>query len=499
MKNWKIAVKLTFGFGLVMLLFSILFLFIINSTNENRKGLNILGNEIYMDSNTISDLKLNTVQIQQWLTDISATRGLEGYDDGYDEADKFYIAAKENLSELISVHQKRNEMEKVEGFEQLSKDLDSFYEVGKLMAQAYIEDGPSSGNVMMNRFDSEVESVYNALDAYVEEHKTEMDESLTDISNDFTRLVNVIIISFLISLVLVLMIIVLISRSIVIPMKNTVIIADKIASGDLTTAITGESRDETGHLTSSMKQMQNNLKNIVREMINLSQGMSDRSALLSDSAQSVSSGAEEQASSIEEVSSSMEEMLSSASMNAESSRKTEEKTNSLVNDAEHSNKITIKAIDGINLIVDKIVIIEEIARQTNLLALNAAIEAARAGENGKGFAVVATEVRKLAERSQIAANEISEISTGIVGNADEASQSLSNLVQEIHNTTPLIQEISRSSLEQEKGVEQINTAILQLDSVTQSNADNSNKLSSFAEQISLNAITLKEMSGKFKV
>jgi methyl-accepting chemotaxis protein len=150
-------------------------------------------------------------------------------------------------------------------------------------------------------------------------------------------------------------------------------------------------------------------------------------------------------------------------------------------------------------IATKISIIEEIARQTNLLALNAAIEAARAGEHGKGFAVVASEVRKLAERSQAAAGEISTLSTRSVQVAETAGEMLNKMVPDIQKTSELVQEISASSKEQDTGAEQISKAIQQLDSVIQQNASASEEMASTSEELSSQAEQLKDAISFFRI
>ena len=144
-------------------------------------------------------------------------------------------------------------------------------------------------------------------------------------------------------------------------------------------------------------------------------------------------------------------------------------------------------------IAEKITIIEEIARQTNLLALNAAIEAARAGEHGKGFAVVAAEVRKLAERSQVAAGEINDLSTSSVAVAEQAGQYLNDIVPDIQKTADLIQEISAASKEQDAGADQIGRSIQQFDGVIQQNASAAEEFASTAEQLTGQASELEKM------
>ena len=150
-----------------------------------------------------------------------------------------------------------------------------------------------------------------------------------------------------------------------------------------------------------------------------------------------------------------------------------------------------ETVSAMKEIATKISIIEEIARQTNLLALNAAIEAARAGEHGKGFAVVASEVRKLAERSQSAAGEISQLSTSSVAIAEQAGEMLNKMLPDIQKTAELVQEISASSKEQDTGADQINKAIQQLDQVIQQNAGSAEEMASTTEELSSQAEQLK--------
>jgi len=170
--------------------------------------------------------------------------------------------------------------------------------------------------------------------------------------------------------------------------------------------------------------------------------------------------------------------------------------------AEEANKggeAVVKTVAAMKEIAEKIMIIEEIARQTNLLALNAAIEAARAGEHGKGFAVVAAEVRKLAERSQVAAGEINELSSNSVDIAESAGRVLTELVPNIQKTAELVQEISAASREQDAGAEQIAKSIQQLDAVIQQNASASEEMASTAEELSSQSEQLAEMMSFFKL
>jgi methyl-accepting chemotaxis protein len=219
------------------------------------------------------------------------------------------------------------------------------------------------------------------------------------------------------------------------------------------------------------------LRGVVADALSAADNVSSGSQELSASSEQLSQGATEQASSAEEASASMEEMASNIKQNADNAAQTEKIARQSAKDAEASGEAVGRAVGAMRTIAEKISIVQEIARQTDLLALNAAVEAARAGEHGKGFAVVASEVRKLAERSQAAAAEISALSGETVSVATEAGEMLNRLVPDIRKTAELVSEISAACREQDIGASQINEAIQQLDKVTQQNAGASEEMS----------------------
>ncbi len=273
--------------------------------------------------------------------------------------------------------------------------------------------------------------------------------------------------------------------------------AREVAQGNLTVVI--KKRSEQDELMQALGEMVEKLKVVVREVQAAADNVAAGSQELSSTAQQMSQGATEQAASAEEISSSMEEMTSSIKQNADNSVQTEKIAIKSAADAKEGGKAVAETVSAMKEIATKISIIEEIARQTNLLALNAAIEAARAGEHGKGFAVVASEVRKLAERSQSAAGEISNLSTRSVQVAETAGGMLNKMVPDIQKTAELVQEISASSREQDTGAEQISRAIQQLDSVIQQNASASEEMASTSEELSGQAEQLKESISFFRI
>ena len=302
--------------------------------------------------------------------------------------------------------------------------------------------------------------------------------------------------------VLALVIAILLSRSITKPLGRIVVFTKAIAKGDLSLVVHADMLargDEMGELSRAFKDMQDSLKDIAVGILSASGQVSTGSVQISSTAQEMSQGATEQAASTEEISSSVEEMAATIRQNSDNALATEALAVKTSKDAEEGGRAVEDSVSAISEIAQKIGIIEEIARQTNLLALNAAIEAARAGEAGKGFAVVASEVRKLAERSQKASGEITQLSKDTVETVRRAGEIIQVIVPDIKKTASLVQEIAAASREQGSGIDQINKAMMQLDTVVQQNASASEELASMSEELSGQSEQLAAAIEFFKV
>ena len=272
-----------------------------------------------------------------------------------------------------------------------------------------------------------------------------------------------------------------------------------VAEGDLCTEVSVASNDEIKDLVDTVNRMTLRLRETIGQTTHAAQNVAAGSQQLSSSSEQVSQGATEQAAAAEEASASMEQMAANIKQNADNAAQTEKIARQSSQDAEQSGQAVQKAVVAMRTIAEKIGIVQEIARQTDLLALNAAVEAARAGEHGRGFAVVAAEVRKLAERSQSAAAEISGMSSDTVAAATQAGEMLVKLVPDIRRTAELVAEISAACREQDIGAVQINEAIQQLDKVTQQNASASEQISSTSEELASQAEELQESIAYFRV
>lgn len=381
----------------------------------------------------------------------------------------------------------------------MQEDL-SGYESGFSKVLGQIQEGklrtPQECNTAILEYKDEIHRMEDLAAELTNRHAEVMEPLVAEIAKTTTTTMSIFsMVAIFLSIVVTLVI----SRGITKPIQDVVSVVETISNGDLTKSVVADRNDEIGRLLSAMGKMAGKLNEMIGEVRMGAGSVSTAAAQVASSASSVSQGTSEQAAAVEQVTSSVEEMSASITQNAENSRKMEQMARKGAQDAAQSGKAVLDAVTAMKAIADKIVVIEEIAYQTNMLALNAAIEAARAGEHGRGFAVVAGEVRNLAERCRVAAQEIGGLAASNVQIAEHSGNLLAELVPSIQKTADLVQEVAATSGEQSAGVNQINRAISQVGLVTQRNAAGAEELSSTAEELASQAEALQDMISFFRV
>jgi methyl-accepting chemotaxis protein len=360
---------------------------------------------------------------------------------------------------------------------------------------------PQQGNAKVTEVKDEIHRMEAAATDLSEKHRKIMADKEETITAFARQTALVMFTVVLVTFVTATLVTLFVSRGITRPVRAMADHLSEMAQGggDLTKRIEIVSHDEVGQMANSFNAFVKKLEEIISEVRVSSDGVASAASQVAASAASLSQGTSEQAASIEETTSSLEQMSASITQNAENSRQMEQMAVKGARDSEESGSAVRESVNAMKQIAEKISIIEEIAYQTNLLALNAAIEAARAGEHGRGFAVVATEVRKLAERSQTAAQEIGGLAANSVAVAERSGELLRELVPAIKKTSELVQEVSASSREQSSGVVQINKAMSSVDTVTQRNASSAEELSSTAEELAAQSEALQQLMAFFRV
>ena len=501
LKNMRISRRLLLGFGVVLLL-----LFVVAGTGY--WGLDSVKQE------TVSMLQ-GDAQISQFAALIKAdTLELRRAEkDSFLNIDnqktrEDYVATwkrwreqlKNQLSEIDKKNLNSDDKETVRKMEENA----SAYENGYTKVLAMVEDGriktPQTANESISEYKDAIHKLEQEATDLSDAHfkiMSGMDQVMTDFARRTTSLMLVVVV---IAVIVALLTAQLIARGVSRPVQGMAGHLSELAAGggDLTRRIEVKSTDEVGQMGTSLNDFLEKIEKIIIEVKGGASAISSAAQQVSSSASSLSQGTSEQAASVEETTSSLEEMSASINQNSDNSRQMEQVASKGAREAEESGKAVKQTVEAMKSITDKIEIIDEIAYQTNLLALNAAIEAARAGEHGRGFAVVATEVRKLAERSQTAAKEISGLASDSVKVAERSGKLLNELVPSIKKTADLVQEVSSASREQSSGVNQINKAMAQVDQVTQRNASSAEELSSTAEEMAAQSESLAQLMSFFK-
>ena len=484
--------------------------------------------------NHAHELKLSVIQVQQWLTDISATRGLDGLNDGFDEAQNNANKFKSLINDL-----KQLDNEQAQRYQVLVPDFDAYYAVGKKMAQAYVDKGPAGGNQMMAEFDTVAEKISNEVNELLEDIKKNVNETAEIQSKAAKRAHFALVVSALL-VISGLIFITFIMIQTLSRLPKSVDYLHKVAEGDLSETMKSSKNDEISQITIAAEKMRQNLIDILSEIRQSVDALSSVSGQVSESTeqsyihiQQQQSHTEQLATAMTQMSASVAEINRNVSTTAQSSSQAEEAvlsgnktlqtTSHLINSL--ASQITTAA-DSVNQLhedsneISSIVdVIKGIAEQTNLLALNAAIEAARAGEQGRGFAVVADEVRTLASRTQESTEEINQminrLQSGAQGaasvmsqsrdQADEvvsqfksAADSLAMIEQVITQINSMSNEIANATEEQKKVSDDASLSIVQISDMLKGITESINQTMNVTGNLGSLSATLKDMVNRFK-
>ena len=479
LSNMKIGMRLGMGFGLVLIIIAVFVVATFVSLTNIEKDSRQIKDESFPSALLAEEMAFNCVQVQQFLTDVSATHDPAGYKDA-EEAAKGFL---EGVARFEEMFRRENDAKSLQLISDLKKEFTAFYTLGKEMANAYVTNGIESGNKLMVDFDK----TSKILATETRDFKTAQIKEAADLTDNMVKFmdsVKLILLSLgLGALFITIFISWIITRSITKPLKDVVNISGKIAHGDLTVSVTAGSKDETGQVLESMRIMVENLRSLIGQVSSTSTQVASAANELQSTAERIATGAEQVAAQTSTVATAGEEMSATSGDIAQNCQMAAEGAQLASQSAQHGATVVEKTVTVMGQIADKvhesaktveslgarsdqigaiIGTIEDIADQTNLLALNAAIEAARAGEQGRGFAVVADEVRALAERTTRATREIGEMIKAIQG---ETKGAVAAMEQGVHQVESGTMEAAKSGVALRDILEQINAVAMQVNQI----------------------------------
>jgi methyl-accepting chemotaxis protein len=507
--NLNIAQKLIFGFGLILVVILINAILTLGTLTQSKNLTNRVTSVYSPTTEMLGDLEMMVTQtkmlIKNWVY----------IDRQADTPDKIKLIAiqeeempqmKEELMELSEEWDNQEDQAKLRT---VFHEIDSLFTMHKTIMgllstfEAYddpmvtfeVEPMVVEGGYVIKLSDEVIEEVSSLSTKYLVQYEESLQDMNTNFSSFtwFTAIMSIILISASLIIGYVLY------STIVKPLSKGVSFAQAFGKGDLTARVDVNQNDEIGILAKELGSMAQNLKNTVVTIKQNALDLVSSGKSLRDSSQQLSRGSADQAASAEEVSTSIEEMVANIDQNTDNAIQTEKITVETAKEVNVANQLSAEAVKAMEDISERISIISDIAFQTNILALNAAVEAARAGEHGRGFSVVAAEVRKLAEKSKVAADDIVTLVSKGLKVSKEAGAKSKMLVPDIEKTTQLIKEIAAASMEQKTGADQINQAMQQLNMITQENASSSDMLTNSSEQLSDLAGNLQKAVEIFKI
>ena len=464
--NLKISSRLGIGFGAIMVTILGVNGYAILTLNQLASLTTKLYEHPYQVSNSVLKIEMGILAIHRSMMDVTLAQTenqLQAAVDVVNEQeqlvyDNFEVVLSQYLGDMDEVEAAHQEFQ---DWKPLRDQVIQLTRAGDRRAAAEITKSQDAGYVM---------NLIQDIRAFREFANNKAASFIDDAEASRQHALRLMLILSAISLITILMLALMLTRSITVPLQNAVRVNNELANGELDLDIEINRQDEIGSLQISIRNTVNQLQHVVRQTQMIANGIFSGSQTMNASADQMSKGIVSQAAAVEEASASIEALNRLTVQNATQAQETWELATRVSQDASSSEVAVDKALEALRAILDKIRVVEDIANQTNVLSLNAGIEAVRAGDAGGGFAVVAAEIRKLAEGSRKAAQEINVLTGSSLGVANEAGQSLNTLVSNIQKTTELIEEIRKSSHDQSQGTSQIKQAIQQLEAVAQDNS-----------------------------
>ena len=528
----RLSTKLILSFGLVFALLAVVALTSVFQNRSNIGDVQVLSNEIVEDTVSAMDLRVAIIQIQQFFTDMSATRRPGG--DAARDAEISLGRSSSILATLIERHDKQGDDDAAAQLREMMRDVETYFWQGHRMASVYVEQGTEAGNLIMDEFDPVAAELTADVNHHVAMHLAELDAALDGM---VSRAMSGIVVSILvagISLVFMVAVAFLLSRSLIRSTSRLVKITETAATGDLRKQVQVTSKDELGQFGRLLNEFIDRLKDVIagikstasenaaikQELVSGAEetsaslmeisanidSINKQASLMGETIGSSTASSEEvartaenmnhqivsQAAMVEESTASITEMMASIQSVSEITQREKASTDRLVGAAENGGEKVTVMISAVRQIENSISSIQEItqmisriASQTNMLSMNAAIEAAHAGDYGRGFAVVAEEIRKLAETSSENSREIAGILKNMVSSIDGVSESAEqtdvvfrSINKEIVDVSTAFSEIYASMTELQSGGRQILDAVASLQEVTSTVKDGFGEINS---------------------
>lgn len=528
-----IRIKNLIAFSMIFILVSAVFIYQFAVANNVTKSIKTIEKRTMVSALLADEMKLSVVQVQQFLTDISATRGLNGLNDGIQVAQEYADQFYKNIDEFVKLNP-----ESLVEMNEIKAAFERYHTMGKKMANEYIDGGPAKGNLTMSNFDETSIAINEKVDIFQNEQIVLMKNSIAGIEHSNKTMTNNLIICAITVILLGMLIAYVLSRSITNPTYKLIRIAESISMGDLSIPIQSHSNDEIGQLSRAFERMRDNLSVLIHKVQGISEHVSGAAQELKSNSdegsrasnviamvmQEMSVGAETQMKSSEEAAITIEEMARGVQQVAETttitsdlSIRTEKEAkqgNELIMAAKnqmgaihelvHDSALTVIQLAEHSLTIGKIVeVIQGITTQTHLLALNAAIEAARAGEQGRGFAVVAQEIRRLAERASSSSDEIFQIIQVLQADTYRAAEAMKIGKEEVdlgmcsmnevnsvferilisnEEASTQIQELSAVIEEMSASSQEISASVIELSQIAKKTSEQSNSVAASSQE-----------------